>query len=870
MFRKHSDSVTSGTPIPSPAVSCRVLLAGSVSAFRAPATGSAALCILVLAFCGGALRVAAASGDWRTYEVYQPRVTRHDVIDARSHPHKYNHCATIAWFQDRWLCMWGSNTHPDEHAPGQRIYSSTSPDGRTWSPIEMLFSNEARCENPVRYPVGKGHQWQPNVGIVDGELWAIWNQGGSAHDFDGSPAKAADLRGLYFSRLKSADGKWINRRLEWDGVAWPTVGGRSFYIASTQDLYRLRSGRVLAPVTLYAGKGRASDAPPQTEGWWGREKRNSVIYTDDGGGTWHLSPGCITPGFSWIQWEPTVWEQPDGSVMMFARNNTHWGLGHGKPTSGQYLLWSVSKNGGETWAPHQFVPMESVCSRMHVAPLDGRGVWGATHAGDDFTGRRYVMVHNDAPGALYEWAKARRNLALFFTRGGGIDFVAGNSLTGDEPEVAYPQMWRHGDTLAICYTQGNSAPRSIRVALVDPLPQPDRHYIFPRSNDLVAGARPRRVCDTWSFNREQHIATRAPVEPGDDGFSFGAWIQPRASGTLFDTRPDSAVGGFVIMLRSRPASASAGKRGSVIPVLTLMGPKEEIAADLPLTLDGRWQYLGVTVNNRTGEALFCVDGEHGSVRFETVRSHPLKGATAHIGGKRLANSKLAGFAGDVRFVAVYAGGQLDSEGHAWLHNQFAKGLGCPELPSAQAPKDRPMVWMDAADRDAFERDFDLPSEGHRGGTEVVTAEGLRALRVRDQGSAGIDLDENDRPRGDKVTIRFRFRVEGGDSQTLFTVGDFNQPARLIAHSGQILLRAGEAEMPCGAIGADGWTPVWLETWGDRTIARIGDGPPVEVSHHPEATWAYIGEGFPNYGQYPGTRFLLDIASLQTRVGRATP
>lgn len=851
MFRKHSDYRISGLKIPS----------------RAAGMGSLRMWIVALSVvssCG-----AAPPEEWREYGVYQPTVTIHDVINARAHPHKYNHCATIAWFQDRWFCLWGSNIHPDEHAPGQRIYFSTSHDGRAWSPIEMPFSSAGHCENPVRYPVGKGHQWQPNLGLVDGELWAIWNQGGSAHDFDGPGGGTEDLRGIHFSRLKSADGKWVDRRLEWGGGARPTVGGKSYYIASTQNLCRLRSGRVLAPVTLYATGDRASDAPTGADGWWAAEKRNSVIYTDDCGKTWQLSPGCTTPGFSWIQWEPTVWERPDGTVLMFARNNTHWGLGHGKPTSGQYLLWSSSKDGGATWASHDYVPMESVCSRMHVAPMDGRGAWEPVHPNDDYAGRRYLMVHNDAPGALYSWTTARRNLALFFGRGGGIDFVAGNTLTGNEPEVAYPQMWRHGDTLAVCYTQGNSAPRSIRVALVKPMPAQDRHYIFPRSNDQMAGARPVRGDRVCSFNREQRIATREPVAPGEGGFSLGAWLQPRAPGVVFDTRPDASATGFVLMLRTKEPNASTGKHGSVIPVLSLLSPKEELEANVPLSLAGEWHYLGVTVDNRKGEALFCVDGTNITVRFQVATPHPINGATAHIGGKRPAKSQLAGFAGDARVVALYAGAQFGPKEHGWLHNKFADELGRPEIPSAEAPKGQPMVWMDPADAAAFDRDFVLPPDGERGGAEVVTIDGVRALRLRDQGSAGVDLDENDRSRGDGVALRFRFRIERGASHVLCTVGDFNQPARLVARSGQMFLCAGQADEPCGRVNPDGWTTVSMETSRDRTSASVGDGETAEVRHRPVATWAYFGEGFPEYGIYPGSRWLLDVGSARTRVTRST-
>ena len=85
----------------------------------------AALCLAAIA----AAICIAWSDDWRTYEVYQQTVTRHAVIDARTHEHKYNHCSTIAWFQDRWLCLWGSHVPVEEHAPGQRMVVSTSTDG---------------------------------------------------------------------------------------------------------------------------------------------------------------------------------------------------------------------------------------------------------------------------------------------------------------------------------------------------------------------------------------------------------------------------------------------------------------------------------------------------------------------------------------------------------------------------------------------------------------------------------------------------------------------------------------------------------------------------------------------------------------------
>jgi hypothetical protein len=820
--------------------------------------------ILVLAALGVATPARCDEG-WRHYTVYQPTVTRHDVINALSHPHKYNHCATLAWFRDRWFCLWGSNTHPDEHAPGQRVYFSTSRDGRRWTPIERAFSDSKHAENPVAYPEGRGHQWQPNLGVVEDELWAVWNQGGSAHDFRPPKGQGPDLRGLYFSRLRRSDGRWINRRLEFDGHALPVLKGKSYHIASTQNLYRLRTGRVLAPVTLYAQHGPAADAPPQAEGWWALEKINSVIFTDDLGKSWHLASGAGMPGKSWMPWEPTVWEQPDGSVMMFSRNNSHPELGVGRPTSGEYLLWSASHDGARTWAALQYVPMESVCSRMHVVPLDGRGVWAPAQAGDDYAERRLVMVHNDAPGAELRWAAARRNLALFFLRGSGLGFVAGNSLTDGEPEVAYPQMWRHGDTLAVCYTQANSSPRSIRVALVSPLPEPDRYYVFPRSNDVSPSPRPRRVDNSLAFDGQQHLATRQPVDPGPKGFAFAAWIAAGGRGAVFDTRRESGPGrGFLVQLGGKVGAHQGAAAGTYAQV-SLPTKPNAVGSSQPFPADGKWHYLGVTVDNQAGRATFYVDDRSETVPFTPASADALRGATAHVGLKRTASSRVSGFRGVMRGLALYAGAEIGRLEHEQLRKRFAERSSHGSILPGTGPLAKPLVWLDPADQAGLERDFVQPAEESRGGSEVARVDGRHVLRLRDQASAGLDLDENLRPRGDRVALRFRFRVERGPQAVLCTLGDFNQPARVVARDGQVYLVAGAEEQPCGPAAPGTWTMLNVETQNDQTRAWLDGTPPVQVRHRPIATWAYLGEGFPRYGVYPGTRLLVDIDSLGTRV-----
>jgi len=382
---------------------------------------------------------------WRGYEVYQPRVERYYVVDVDAQELKYNHDSSTAWFRGRWFCLWNAHQKPAEGTPGQLNYMSVSADGRTWSPPEPAFASERHSANPV--PCPKGTQWQPNLIVIGEELWAVWSQ--NSKD---------EHNGCYVSRLREPDGKWENRRLEWDGRPDPEVDGKRWRLFPTQNPVRLRSGRILAPVTMIGPM--AADAPPMIKSWWATEKRDSVIYSDDAGKTWNASAGAVQPKRTWAQWEPTVWELPDGTVMMLARNNDFRGRQEEGPRPAEMLLWSKSADGGATWTPHEYVPLETVASRMHVLP-----------AGGD----RYMMVHNDWPAGRF--CSDRNNLALFFTRGPGFAFTAGPGLTGAEPVACYPQMFIRDNAVSISYSQGMHY-RSIKVVHVSPLPDPNRYYLF--------------------------------------------------------------------------------------------------------------------------------------------------------------------------------------------------------------------------------------------------------------------------------------------------------------------------------------------------------------------------------------------------------
>jgi len=763
----------------------------------------------------------AAEAPWRSYEVYQPTIERTVVCDAASQRLKYNHDSTIAWFRDRWYCLWNANEPPIEGKPGQLNYQSTSPDGKTWSAPVACFADPARSTNPI--PCPKGTQWQPNLIVVEGELWAVWSQ--NSRD---------EHNGTYLSRLAAPDGLWTHQRLLFADRPDVVLDGRTFRVFPTQDPIRLRSGRVLAPVTLMGPT--AADVAPGVERWWDLEKRDSVLYSDDRGQTWACSPGAIQPNRSWAQWEPTVWEKPDGTVMMFARNNDMRQASQGGPRTTEMLLWSESRDQGATWTPHQPVPLETVCSRMHVLP-----------AGGD----RFVMVHNDWPAGRF--VDDRRNLALFFNHGGGIDFVPGPGISGDEPAVMYPMAWAHNGAAMVSYSQGLHE-RSIVVARIAPLPDPQRHYLFPRSN-IDASQQPVIQDHALRFSGGQHLATREVLDPGRERSSLGAWVRKCQDGALLDSRCDTAPGGILVGL--------TGGR----PFVFLGTKDHNLISELPLDR-GAWNYVGVSVDTPAATVLFVVNDRVEVRPFTGPLPKPLKAGPGMIGRPGPTASLVACLRGELRELAVYREQSLTQDQHRLQAQRLAAALGRTVAPPAVGTQPvAPSVLLDPASPDALQADFRLPDDRRPAAITAVTEDGRSLLRISGEASAGVDLDANRRASGDTVELQLRFRLEQGDHQVLLTLGDANQPARLVQRQGRLALTAGSTAQDLGPVASGTWFDVTVSSSGEQTAAQCGDGPRAVVAHRPLATWAYLGQAFRNGSISADCVFALDVGACRSRVVR---
>ena len=785
----------------------------------APGCVVAALLLTVTPPCA-----SASDAPWRNYAVYQPRIERAVVVDATAQPLRYNHDSSVAWFGDRWFCVWNANAIPMEGAPGQLNYVNISRDGLTWSAPSPAFSDSACCANPV--PCPKGTQWQPNLLVVGNRLWCLWSQ--NSKD---------EHNGCYLSVLASPDGLWTNRLLTWSGKSEPVIDGKPFRLFPTQNPVRLSTGRVLAPVTMMGPV--STSAPAGKSGWQWLEKRNSVLSTDDEGATWQVSPGTTLPGLDWRQWEPTVFEQPDGSVLMFARNNLIPSLEPAEITPEQTLTWSISHDGGTTWSPHAYVPLQTVVSRMHVLRQP--------HSD------RFLMIHNDWLTGTF--GADRRNLALFVNRGGGIDFTAGIGLSAHEPEVAYPQMDLHGDALLFCYSQGPCGLRDIRAVRVSPLPDPKRLYLYPRANLPAApqcvitnealvlsggysltfrGTGSTGVSPAPSMHRQDACApsNSAPVV-SPDRVHLDAEVNPDDDGVLFDNR--GSAGGFVWGI-------------SGVCFVHLGEPAKNIRSTLPVPR-GRWSRVGVAIDYPKGHVTFNVGDRTERLTFKPGR-RTLTGTSATLFGPNLKASSLTAFEGAIRSLTLDVTNRLfDASDPAAFDRTF-----CVRKDSAGSPHTR-----------SAEEALQVAAS-----VQTIDHEGLTLLRFSGDASAGVELEANERKTGDAVELEFSFRLTRGATGTLCTAGDAVESARVSVRDTRITLDTLRGSYACGSAAPGAWQRLSLFTQGRLTRVTLDANPPAEALHTPQATWLYLGEGYSSRASDSDASFDIDVSSVRTRVRHAIP
>lgn len=374
-----------------------------------------------------------------SYKFYNPKIESLQI----SFPDSgcQHHDQTIAWFKDRWIVQYDDHVVP--RGVPQYIHQITSRDLINWTPPVKVFSDSAGSLNPLPY---YDEQWQPGFVNVKDELWSIWSVTG--------------LKEVYFSRLTEPGGRWQNGSIPMENLF---IGNGGLVLSN---------GWVAIPVTKIPSineKGRSTKILPED----GEVNTDHFLYTADQGSTWQLSAG--TRAHRGSTWEATIWEPVPGEVWMIARNiGTEEKVQKTPMTEAAGYTYSLDFGG--TWAhgQRQVLPMELSNSRPYVINY----------------GKRNIMAHNDfyTPSLLH-W-EHRYNLALYFNRGRGVNFVAGPVIENMMSE--YPQIFIHNDTAVVVYSSREhdplSAPKNakelkdryVKVARLA-LPRPDCYYIFART-----------------------------------------------------------------------------------------------------------------------------------------------------------------------------------------------------------------------------------------------------------------------------------------------------------------------------------------------------------------------------------------------------
>jgi hypothetical protein len=438
------------------------------------------------------------------YKLYQPKIEQLYLYqDKQDFTYAFGHMASIEYFDGRFHAVW--NNHHGGHAvryykekneemPFQRLLWQTSVDGKNWSyPIRIT-------EEYTTVPLDKWSEpythWQPNlINYKDKELWCIWSLGKGTYfnkekNYDGN--KTADISGTYLSILrKGQDSKWVHRRiyqkveLHEESSGEKTVSG---YLFPSQNPVIIKSGRLIQPVTVVAGTENNLGTLYSTAYY------SAVIYTDDDGGSWNTSNLVSNVDNSMGQWEPHVMEQDDGILRMFIRDlAVSKGVHDTADIKYRTTLFNphfltTTGTGTKKGEPIRFNPdpqkvwVETDDSRMHRLKLPCG---------------RYCMFYHDVWNACNKGA--RSNLAMFFSRSGRNDFVAGPGIAGRSHPAHYPQGIVNNGKLYVAYTRwdtsirvggstNNYEERGIALSIISPLPSPDYYYIWPRDKDFFSSA----------------------------------------------------------------------------------------------------------------------------------------------------------------------------------------------------------------------------------------------------------------------------------------------------------------------------------------------------------------------------------------------
>lgn len=468
------------------------------------------------------------------YRIYNPTVTHQTVIDTYSDPSGLTFVGTaaIVKFKGRYFAAVEGNDGVSEGDPGQMVWMKDSTDLATWSAAYHPFTDAAHCTNPVTEP-SYSREFQPCFTIVGNELWCAWDATNWA----------------YLSKLTDPNGKWTNYRIVFDSnddykpslsldlttegpddngiTPWPIFeDGAQCVCFVASDGVTLADGRIALPVTFASDNDTAT--PGIANGFTASIKYNAVLFFD--GDEWTMSRVDTSLFGDFCAWEPFIVESPSGAIFVYSRTLNMSG------TDDQQLLVAWSFDGGATFT-------NSVPANMRVA--NSRG--SAKKTGS----RRWILSHCDnrihSTNAIEQNSvSGRKNVSLFMSRRGALDFIPGVNVSGDDLYTNYPQFYLDEDKLLVAYTPGiggtGGIRPSLRIATVTPLPDDTYAYIHPRSNarfDPLTPIDPElidAVPPYYQFIGGSEAISTTTVT-ASTGLTFAAWVDWAAdSDVIMDSR----------------------------------------------------------------------------------------------------------------------------------------------------------------------------------------------------------------------------------------------------------------------------------------------------------------------------------------------
>ena len=565
------------------------------------------------------------------YQIYDPAITTTTVVDPYNNPAglKYVSNSSLAFYGGLyWAIMDGNTAATYEGAAAQYVWVTTSPDAVTWSAPYQPFRDPANCVNPV---TDGGMDWQPNLVVVGEELWCTWS--------------GADC---YVSKLSTPDGLWTNYRFEFSGqdvftsttvngaatsghTLQPTINGLSDWTQfPSSNPIVLSTGIVACPVTL--SSSTQSTQTTASSSFTKSLKHNALLLCD--GDAWSMSLVNTAAFGDFCAWEPFLVEDPNRQVSVFTRNLD------ARVSDDEFMLVSASLDGGKTFAP-------STSTNMLVPST--RGFANRTDR------RRWLMVHNDHPQRSDRTpdqklsANARRNGALFWSRRGCDDFVAGINFSGDETSMNYPQFIAEPERLLVNYTanSGNDdMRRPMKVVEVTPPPADDVAYIHPRSvntyytanpvdPDLITGTPPY-----YKFLGQNQVWSNSKLTT-TGGVTYAAWISYDYDGAILaDCRQGGDTEFGHVFWRAGLAISGI----NFLHGATYMPFKPTFVA---VAMD----HVSETVTTYFGDGGATLLKKVGYYRCVRVASQPADGATVTVNGVVYTFRTAASAANDVKIGA---------------------------------------------------------------------------------------------------------------------------------------------------------------------------------------------------------------------------